>query len=426
MRHTLLLSLFSGCAASLLPAQTPTPKADAPAVSAGSHMRGKPRCKASELIGLAITNSKNESLGEVLDIVLDGGNAKIAYAVVTFGGFLGMGEKYFAIPWRLLEIEQRSSEDPPRATLGLDRETLKSAPGFDHAQWPDMANPTWSAQVDEYYHSRNENPRTGGASEPKGSGADGEKGVDREPSSKGFVHRKLSKLIGMNVVDLQNVELADVEDLVVDTKTATVEGVLVSFGGILGFNEKVALLPFKSLTLDADRDTMVLPCSADNLALMALAGGTWPRLDNDEWLTKGRNLCAKARDEHEAKFGKPVAVEASASKSGACPDLYDISKVETVQGVIRTVGTVEVGTANQERVRLRIRTDEGREVIVYAAPASFAEQTALGLFPGKRVEVTGSPCQDGTQRVLVAGSLKVDKHVATLRDAEGNATWAKS
>jgi sporulation protein YlmC with PRC-barrel domain len=426
MRHTLLITLFSGCAANLLPAQTPPPKENATSAEASTQVRPATRCKASELIGCAITNSKNESLGAIHDIVLDGRNAKISYAVVTFGGFLGMGEKYFAIPWRLLEIEQRSAEDPPRATLGLDRETLKSAPGFDYGQWPDMGNPAWAAQVDEYYRSRNESPLPGGTSEPKGSGADAKKGSDLEPSSNSFIHRKLSKLIGMDVVDLQNVELADVEDLVVDRKRATVEGVLVSFGGFLGIDEQVALLPYDAFTLDAKRDTLVLPCSAESLKQMAQPGATWPSLSNDEWLTKSRGLCEKARSEHEAKIGKPVAAEASASKTSGCSDVYDLAKTETVKGTIRTVGTVDIGEAREERVRLRVRTDDGREVIVYAAPASFAEQTALGLFPGKQIEVTGSPCQDGTQRILIAGSLKMGTRVATLRDDEGKATWTSN
>jgi sporulation protein YlmC with PRC-barrel domain len=230
-------------AVSFLPAQaapsepaTPSPAAAAQRLSA--------RCRASQLIGLAITNSKNENLGEIQDIVLDSANTRIAYAVVGFGGFLGMGEKYFAMPWRVLEISQRSSEDTPRATLGLDRETLKAAPGFDRANWPDMANPSWAGQVDDYYRARHEAAPAVGATEPKGSAVDGSRGIDRKPGSSGFVHRRLSHLIGMDVVDAKRMKLAAVEDLIVDTRGAVVDAFVLSYGGTLGIGEHTWTAPW--------------------------------------------------------------------------------------------------------------------------------------------------------------------------------------
>jgi sporulation protein YlmC with PRC-barrel domain len=416
--------LLVSFAAGILVAQEPPSKLAPASAAAESHLRGTARCKASQLIGCAITNSKNESLGEIQDIVLDGGNQRIAYAVVAFGGFLGMGEKYFAMPWRLIEVVQRGADDQPRATLGLDQATLKAAPGFDKSKWPDMANPTWAKQVDDYYLARNENARPAGAAEPKGTGAEGKTGVDREPGSKAFMHRRLSNLIGMDVVDTQRKKLASVEDLVVDTKFAAIDGALLSFGGTLGIGEQFALVPSEALTLDPEKNVLVLPCSNAQLLAMALPAGKLPALNNQDWLTRAREACAKAAAAPLIE-GDVIVVDAAGVKSVPFADAYDLAKIETVKGSITTIGSVRVGDLKEERVRLRVRTDDGREVIVYAAPATYQDQQALGLRQGTKVEVTGSPVQHGTQTVLVAGSIAVDGKSARLRDDKGHATWTK-
>jgi sporulation protein YlmC with PRC-barrel domain len=423
MNHVLMAPLLISIAANVLSAQEPQSKVGGAPVALASHLKGAARCKASQLIGCQITNSKNESLGEIQDIVLDGGNRKIAYAVVAFGGFLGMGEKYFAMPWRLIEVGQRGTDDKPRATLGLDQETLKKAPGFDKSKWPDMANATWAAQVDEYYRARGETARPDGATEPKGSGTDGASGVDRAPASKPFAHRRLSNLIGMDVVDLGHKEIAEVEDFVVDTKFATIDGALLSFGGTLGMGEKLVLVASEALTLDHAKNVFVFPCTSAMLATMALPDNKCPPLNNEAWRTTCLEQCAKAQA--AVTSGDVIVVDASGEKSVPFADSYDVGKVETVKGTVTTVGSVRVGDLKEERVRLRVRTAEGREVIVYAAPASYADQQALGLRAGTALEVTGSPVKYGSQTVLVAGSITVAGKSVKLRDDHGHVTWTK-
>ncbi|MDP4131220.1 MAG: PRC-barrel domain-containing protein [Bacteroidota bacterium] len=88
---------------------------------------------ASSVIGDKVLNNKDEHLGEIKDIMLDVRAGKIDYLVVEFGGFLGIGVKYFAIPFRLLQI------DPARKLFifNQSKETLEKAPGFDMDHWPD-------------------------------------------------------------------------------------------------------------------------------------------------------------------------------------------------------------------------------------------------------------------------------------------------
>jgi len=88
---------------------------------------------ASSIIGDKVRNKKDEHLGEIKDIMLDISTGKIDYFVIEFGGFLGIGIKYFAIPLRLLKV------DPEKKAFIFDqsKETLEKAPGFDIDHWPD-------------------------------------------------------------------------------------------------------------------------------------------------------------------------------------------------------------------------------------------------------------------------------------------------
>lgn len=102
---------------------------------------------AHALLGHPVVNPKGFTLGRIEHIVLDIQRARIAYAVLTFGGFLGLGEKYFAIPWNALTFDA----DHHRFILAVDRGVLESAPGFDRGQWPTMADPVWASQLHAYY-----------------------------------------------------------------------------------------------------------------------------------------------------------------------------------------------------------------------------------------------------------------------------------
>ena len=103
--------------------------------------------KASELLSRKVTNNANEHLGKIEDIVIDADSGRILYAVLSFGGFLGVGDKLFAIPWEALKL----NEDRKCFILGIEKERLQNAPGFDKDNWPDMANPRWSENIYNYY-----------------------------------------------------------------------------------------------------------------------------------------------------------------------------------------------------------------------------------------------------------------------------------
>jgi len=110
---------------------------------------------ASKIIGETVVNRQYEDLGKIHELVIDAKKGCMAYAVLSFGGFLGMGNKLFAIPWSAFEFakpENSLIESANMLMLNVDKEKLKAAPGFDQdAKWPDFADRTWGTSIYKYY-----------------------------------------------------------------------------------------------------------------------------------------------------------------------------------------------------------------------------------------------------------------------------------
>jgi sporulation protein YlmC with PRC-barrel domain len=102
---------------------------------------------ADTLIGNDVYNLDGEDLGDIKEIMLDVPSGRIAYAVLSFSTFLGMGEKLFAVPWSALTLDTFEK----RFVLNVDVDRLKNAPGFDKGHWPDMADSHWGKRIHEYY-----------------------------------------------------------------------------------------------------------------------------------------------------------------------------------------------------------------------------------------------------------------------------------
>ena len=96
-----------------------------------------------------IVNLDGEDLGNLEEIMLHVDSGDVAYAVVSFGGFLGMGDKHFAVPWDALTVDA----DEHHIALDVDRERLENAPGFDKDAWPTMAETGWMTDLHRHYGS---------------------------------------------------------------------------------------------------------------------------------------------------------------------------------------------------------------------------------------------------------------------------------
>lgn len=102
---------------------------------------------AKTLVGEDVYNSKDEKLGDIKEFMLDMNTGEVAYAVLSFGGVLGVGEKLFAVPWEALKLDTTNK----RFVLNKEKDELKNAPGFDKDDWPDMADQSWVSGINSFY-----------------------------------------------------------------------------------------------------------------------------------------------------------------------------------------------------------------------------------------------------------------------------------
>lgn len=102
---------------------------------------------AATLEGNDVLNLEGEKLGTIQDIMLDVPKGKVAYAVLSRGGILGVGDKLFAIPWSALTLDTKRK----CFVLNVDSQRLKDAEGFDKDKWPKMADFTWASKIHDHY-----------------------------------------------------------------------------------------------------------------------------------------------------------------------------------------------------------------------------------------------------------------------------------
>ena len=102
---------------------------------------------ADTLLGNDVYNKADEDLGDIKEFMIDMATGKVAYAVLSFGGVLGMGDKLFAVPWAALTLDTVNK----RFTLDVQKGALKEAPGFDKDRWPVMSDKTWASGVHRFY-----------------------------------------------------------------------------------------------------------------------------------------------------------------------------------------------------------------------------------------------------------------------------------
>lgn len=121
---------------------------------------------AQTLIGDAVFNDEGDDLGDILEIMLDMRTGKVAYAVLSFGGFLGLGDKLFAVPWHALKLDTVRKA----FVLNVTKSQLSNAPGFEKEAWPDMTDIAWVEKTHMFYKAAMPHESERQSTEPHVSG----------------------------------------------------------------------------------------------------------------------------------------------------------------------------------------------------------------------------------------------------------------
>lgn len=110
-------------------------------------MRARNIIQGKDIADTSVKNTQGEDLGTIKDVVIDTSEGCIAYAALSFGGFMGLGDKLFAIPWEALQYNTTNDT----FTLDVPRERLENAPGFDKDRWPTTGERKWLTGVYSHY-----------------------------------------------------------------------------------------------------------------------------------------------------------------------------------------------------------------------------------------------------------------------------------
>jgi len=238
--------------------------------------------RASELIGMDVRNANGDELGEIKDIVLDVNNNRVHYAILSFGGFAGLGDKLFAYPVRMFQLGQ----DGRSLLLNVSEEQLKRAPGFEMRGWPrwNQRDDSYRADVERYF---------------------GGETVKIEPAPNALL-RRASQVLDADVHDSANKDIGDVEDVVVNMRDGSVRYVAVDFDGpYAGEGDRLATLPMQAFRMPKDDDGD-LQIRLDQQAMRDVPRfeeNRWPDMNTGEYSSRVERWFANFGDRTDRAVG---------------------------------------------------------------------------------------------------------------------------
>ena len=243
--------------------------AEDPAARRGAQ-RTNPGCsKASEVIGCEVRNRMGEELGKIEELVLDPASGSVEYAVISFGGFLGMGDKLFAVPSSLLQTPVGSEGSGGTHLLfDVDKALMEKAPGFAKDNWPDVHATSWRDVVDAFYE---------------------ESGARAIEKNREFRLCKASEMIGQVVADPKYSEVGKVRDLVLDGRLGRVSFLVLDADGSFAPAVRAFAIPWPALKLEtkSGKDTLILDATRERLEKApAFATEDRDRMSDPAWTSE--------------------------------------------------------------------------------------------------------------------------------------------
>lgn len=270
--------------------------------------------RVSQVRGMTVRNSSGKDLGEIKDLMLDmGEHGHVRYAALSFGGFLGMGDKLFAIPWRTLKFQHDADKNKDFVVFDISEETLKNTPGFDKDHWPDMADRHWMANVDKHHGvdikagETEVHVRTDRTAADRGAERKDARNIDPKKGHNEHNWRlhRASEAVGLKVRNANGDKLGKVEDIVLAMNSGNIRYVALSFGGFLGIGDKFFAVPWDAVLVqyDAnDKDFFVMfDVTKDQLKnAPGFDKDHWPDFGNEQWETNVRQFYQARRGDAKA------------------------------------------------------------------------------------------------------------------------------
>jgi len=222
----------------------------APSTSLRPGMRVLPGAtmRASLLLGLGLTNTAGETLGDIADLVIER-SGQVPYAVVEFGDVLGFGGSWYYVPMGALSIDRANR----LAILDLDQRMLEKMPGYPKGSLPDTSSPDWDLEIRAYWEEYLTPVSEQLAAELAARERDRRSLRLEKPGA-----ILATELQDYGVINPLGEDLGEVEGLMIDLEATRLAYPIISFGGVLGFGAKRFPVPPDRFTVNASREALVL------------------------------------------------------------------------------------------------------------------------------------------------------------------------
>ncbi|WP_269849981.1 PRC-barrel domain-containing protein [Methanosarcina horonobensis] len=217
---------------------------------------------ASTLKGDKVVNRAGEDIGKIEELMIDLRDGRVGYAVLSFGGFLGMGDKLFAIPWKALQLRLHDHE----FLLDVPKETLENAEGFDKDNWPLTTREELSRTYSYYgYQPYWQTEVTGQTGVPGETRTERAARMERTSSRENPDFLSAGTITGDKVVNRAGNDVGKIEELMIDLQDGKVAYAVVSHGGFLGIGNKLFAVPWQALQLRVHEHKFLLDVPKETL-----------------------------------------------------------------------------------------------------------------------------------------------------------------
>jgi sporulation protein YlmC with PRC-barrel domain len=209
-----------------------------------------------------VKDQQGNTLSEIERVMFDTEDGRVTYVVLDFDGWVESGGRHVAAPWEALKLTPGARE----ATLTIDKDKLRQAPGFAPAAWPTVVKRPWLYDVYHYY---------GYPPYP----ALRARTIDR------FEVMSADTLVGRDVENRQGEDFGEIADLAIDLSNGRIAYVILEYGGWLGLGEKLAAVPWQALKADVANPRVTMDINKDKLKILpGFARDEWPQTLDRQWL----------------------------------------------------------------------------------------------------------------------------------------------
>ncbi len=392
--------------------------------------------RTTKLIGQKVKDKNGESIGTIYDLVLAPDGQEVSYVALSSGGLWGIGNTLYAVPWSALQPGMRDT-----CTLDVTRNQLRSIGGFKEDEWPSSPSAQWTSM------------KQGSMMQPSQHQQRRNMGME----NRSVQRCRVTKLTGMEVRNYEDQDIGDIEGFVItmdgtgpskqgsgqqssspssqskmtgetQTQSGHVLYTVVSLGGFLGLGEKYALVPAEAVNLQTQKEYVRLDTDENTLKAIAFAPDKWPDLSSRSYAQQ----IYKQFDEQPywtvlGYMGSAQTQSAVSQKAWAAGSDYnrnfDAKTVKSIEGTIESVGTFQPATGIRQGLRLRVKTDDGKTITVYAGPQWYAQQKDFSVKAGDKIKVTGSQTQVRNRSVIMATKVESGGTTLELRSDDGQPKW---